>query len=106
MLTPCTLRRCCPVCRSRLNITKVIPLYGRNSEVQAANGEMAPRPLPQRLEPSPSNGSLYFGFLLGFQTSLGYGSFPIETLASALNLNDEQALFLFFGLFCLGWLMF
>lgn len=104
-LTPCSQRRLCPVCRVPLDRSKVIPLYGRNCAVQDPSDTMAPRPAAQRIEPSPQSNSVYLGFLFGFHTSLGYGSIPIESLASALNLNDEQALFLFFGLFCLGWFM-
>ncbi|TDG41807.1 hypothetical protein AWZ03_011764 [Drosophila navojoa] len=106
MLTPCDLRRCCPVCRTKLDITKIIPLYGRNSAIQDLNDVMAPRPQPLLQEPNAPRGSLYFGFLMGFQTSFGYGSFPMETMVSVLNLNDEQALFFLLGLFCIGWLLY
>lgn len=72
----------CPVCKSVIDKSKLIPLYGRGSTDKTDPREtVPPRPQGQREEPQPAEQG--FGFE-GINVSFGIGAFPFTMLGGPM----------------------
>uniref|UniRef100_A0A7E4VRK4 RING-type E3 ubiquitin transferase n=1 Tax=Panagrellus redivivus TaxID=6233 RepID=A0A7E4VRK4_PANRE len=123
----------CPVCKSLLDASKVVPIYGRGSSSTDPRSKIPPRPKGQRTEDDGHTGLGNQAFQWtndgtgGVHFSLGIGFFPVSFFASLFNFNpqvnepeegvergsrqhiEEQHLsnaFMFFGIVFIVWLLF
>ncbi|CAI2348752.1 unnamed protein product [Caenorhabditis sp. 36 PRJEB53466] len=77
----------CPVCKSAIDGSKVVPIYGRGGDSSDPRSKVPPRPKGQRSEPPPPS---FAGFNWGgdgmqggnVHFSFGIGIFPLSFIAS------------------------
>ncbi|KAE9554665.1 hypothetical protein FO519_002152 [Halicephalobus sp. NKZ332] len=79
----------CPVCKSGLDHTKVVPIYGRGSGNTDPRSKVPPRPKGQRTD-EDSGFHWGDGNHGGVQFSLGIGFFPVSFFASFFNAQYPQ----------------
>lgn len=72
----------CPVCKSVIDKSKLIPLYGRGSSDQTDPREKVP-PRPQGHRQEPQEAQQGFG-LDGINVSFGIGAFPFTMLGGPM----------------------
>lgn len=78
----------CPVCKSGLDHSKVVPIYGRGSGNTDPRSKVPPRPRGQRVEEEQGYHWGGDGGHGGVQFSLGIGFFPVSFFASFFNSNN------------------
>ncbi|KAF1760692.1 hypothetical protein GCK72_008941 [Caenorhabditis remanei] len=84
----------CPVCKSAIDGSKVVPIYGRGGDSSDPREKIPPRPKGQRTEPPPQSfggfnwGAFNDGGMMGgggghnVHFSFGIGIFPLSFVAS------------------------
>ncbi|CAI5445802.1 unnamed protein product [Caenorhabditis angaria] len=84
-------RQLCPVCKSAIDSSKVVPIYGRGGDSTDPRKKIPPRPKGQRTEAPPQS---FPGFQWGggdgvgggnVHFSFGIGIFPLSFVASWFN---------------------